>query len=286
LIKLLENSLKENSSFKKESRSSIVDYCTLYMDASGDYGWPSPFGKSQTKWYTVGGIILTPEQDFEIKKRTNNILEKYIDDNIRSSFPSSYYELHYLELMCGNNIYQKLERIDRRHMADEVFQLIKDIKPIIIATSINKLQMKKVYEDNANPPKLLAVRSVVSKFSMHLTRNDKIGTVVYDEEEYRNDVLMRNMMTSFRRVGTEIKGWKYQPSKTDKLLNVLNTINLCPSELSPGIQLADFVARSVWQRYEREKGRRYDEIAPFWDVDQTNKITYSDSIVPARSKWK
>lgn len=263
-----------------------MDYCTLYMDASGDYGWPDPFGKSQTTWYTVGGIVLTPEQDLEIKKQTSDILEKYITDDVRSSFPSKYYELHYLDLMCGKNIYHKLERIDRKKMADEVFELIKEIKPMIIATSINKLQMKKVYGDDAEPPKLLAVRSVISKFSMHLTRNGKIGTIVYDEEEYHNDVLMRTMVSGFRRFGTEIKGWKYRPTKTDKLTNVLNTINLCPSELSSGIQLADFIARSVWQHYEGQKSRRYQEIDLFWDFDKENNITYRDSVVPDYSKWK
>ncbi|MCH7647327.1 MAG: DUF3800 domain-containing protein [Thaumarchaeota archaeon] len=263
-----------------------MDYCTLYMDSSGDQGWPNPFGRSETIWYTVGGIVLTPEQDLAIKTETTEILKKFIEDDMRSNFPSSYYELHYLDLMCGNNIYNKLEKIDRRKMADEVFALIKEIKPIVIATSINKLQMRKVYEDNAKHPKTLAVGSVISKFSMHLTRNNKIGTVVYDEEEYRNDVLMRRMVSSFRRVGTEIKGWNYLPRKTDKLTNVLNTINLCPSELSPGIQLADFIARSVWQHYEKQKNRRYEELNSLWDFDEKKQIYYRDSVVPSIIKWK
>jgi len=261
-----------------------LDSCTLYLDASGDSGWPPPFGKSSNKWYTMAGIILTPEQDLLTKKRTGEILEKYISDEIKSSYPHNYYELHYLELMCGNNIYKELEKIQRKEMADEVFNFLLELKPIIIATSINKLQMKKVHSTSAFNPKRLAMRSVVSKFSMYLNRHDMIGAVVFDEEEYRNDTKLREMIQNFRTSGTNISGFRYQPSQNTKLENVLNTIQLCPSELSPGLQCTDFIARSVWQHKEKGKSNRYNEIDSLWEHTETS--TYKDSVYPSLYKWK
>ena len=76
----------------------------------------------------MAGIIFTPEQDLQIKHRTCKILDKYISDEMISSYPDDYYELHYLDLMCGNNIYQKLERSERKNMADEVFETFIGIK--------------------------------------------------------------------------------------------------------------------------------------------------------------
>ena len=61
------------------------------------------------------------------------------------------------------------------------------------------------------------------------------------------------MIQAFRKHGTNITDFLYQPSKNDKLENILNTIQLCPSELSPGIQCADFIARSVWQYHEKKQ---------------------------------
>ncbi len=232
----------------------------------------------------MAGIIFTPEQDLQIKQKTCKILEKYISDEMKSSYPDGYYELHYLDLMCGNNIYQKLAKIQRKDMADDVFELLLDLKPVIISTSINKLQMKKNYSTDADNPKQLAMRSIISKFSMYLTRHNMVGMVIFDEEEYKNDTKLREKIHAFRKNDTNIQGFLYHPSKNDKLENILNTIQLCPSELSPGIQCADFIARSVWQHHEHEKNNRYEQIEPLWE--HTSDSIYGDSIIPSIEKWK
>ena len=59
-----------------------------------------------------------------------------------------------------------------------------------------------------------------------------IGMVVFDEEEYKNDIKLRGMIQAFKKHGTNITGFLYQPSKNDKLENILNTIQFCTSELS------------------------------------------------------
>jgi len=262
------------------------EYCTLYVDSSGDQGWPRPFGKSNVTWYTVGGVILTPEQDLMIRDMSADILSEFISDGARTSFPPSRYELHYLDLMCGNNIYRELQREDRRRMADRVFSMIREVRPALIATSVNKLQLKKAYEHQAANPKILAAGSVIGRFSAYLARNDRIGMVVYDEEEYRSDARMRDMISDLRRPGTGAAKAQRSPQQANRLTNFLNTINLCPSELSPGIQVADFVARSVWQHREKGKSVRYGEIESLWDAGEAGDGQCRDSVMPPESEWR
>ncbi|HXT83845.1 MAG TPA: DUF3800 domain-containing protein [Verrucomicrobiae bacterium] len=263
-----------------------MDYCTLYLDASGDFGWPPPFGKSKNNWYVLAGIILTPEADLKAKNETLRILKKYISEDVRVSYTDSEYELHYTDIIFGNNIFSKLEEESlRKSIADEVFKLILELKPILVGIAINKLQMKRVYQNDADSPKFLAIRSVINKFSMYLKRRQKIGSIVYDAEEYRKDVELRNEMHGFRRHGIMRRGGGYQPMYEDKLENILNTINLSPSEMSPGLQLADFCARSIWQHHEHNKSDRYTEISSLWEYDERASRTYTETIFPSRSKW-
>ena len=227
---------------------------------------------------------MTPSQDLKAKKETARILGTCITDGARSGYPDEYYELHYLDLEYGKNIYKGLKKPEIDQMMDEVFSLISGLEPTITAVSINKLQMKKACKDGAYNPKCLAMHSNIAKFSEYLDRHGAVGSVVFDEEEYKNDIKLRKMIQDIRRNGVNIYGANYQPAKDSKLENVLNTVLLCPSESSPGIQCADFISRAVWQHREKNKSRRYDEIEPLWE--RAADAVYSDTIFPAMSKWK
>ena len=91
-------------------------------------------------------------------------------------------------------------------------------------------------------------------------------------------------MHSISKHGANIMGSSYQPAKNDKLENILNTVQLCPSELSPGIQYADFIARSVWQHHEQQKRDRYNKINNLWEHDG-DKV-YDDTMFPSITNWK
>ena len=91
------------------------------------------------------------------------------------------------------------------------------------------------------------MRSVVHKFSMHLNRRNKIGTVVYDADKYNFDLLLRESIQNFRRYGINLRSLYYD-TQIDYLPNILNNINFCPSHMSTGLQLSDFIAQwmSTW----------------------------------------
>lgn len=256
-----------------------MDSCTLYLDASGDTGWTNPFGKSKTEWYVLGGIVLTPEADLEAHKETCRILEKYIPEEVRVKFPDRLYELHYLDIIRGQSLFSHLQREQLKALSDEVFNLIIRLKPVLFATAINKTQLKRVYGNNAHIPNRLAMRATIGRFSMYLNRESRIGTVTYDAEEYRKDKSLQEMIMSFRRYGIVLTGENYRPFRDDNLRNLLNTINMAPSETSPSIQLADFCSRAVWQHFEHGKSNRFNQISFLGDGG------FEPSIVPAKHRW-
>lgn len=256
-----------------------MDSCTLYLDASGDPGWTAPFGKSIIEWYVMGGVVLKPETDLKAHKETCKILEKYVPNNIRAQFPDQVYELHYLDIIRGKNLFSHLKREELKSLSDEVFNLILELKPVLFATAVNKTQLKRVYGSNAYIPNHLAMRATIGRFSMYLKRENLIGTVTYDAEEYRKDKNVQQMIHGFRRYGIVITGENYHPVVKDGMGNLLNTINMASSETSPGIQLADFCARAVWQHLEHQKSDRFNQIVSLGDAG------YEPSIVPSKSRW-
>ena len=56
----------------------MSDYVTLYMDDAGDSQWTHPRGNSTVKNHTIGGIILSPEQDMTVRAEINALLRKHI----------------------------------------------------------------------------------------------------------------------------------------------------------------------------------------------------------------
>jgi hypothetical protein len=250
---------------------------SLYLDASGDPGWPPPFGKSQIKFYVMAGLALTPEQDHKAHIETDRILNKYIPSARWASLADKY-ELHYHSLIRGKGIYSKLQRLELKAMADEVFDFLLDLKPVLFATVVDKVKQKLKYGPGAYKPRRLAVRATIHRFCMFLDREKGVGSVIMDEEDYRKDKEIQEMVHRFRTFGITIRGIRYQPLKESWLERVLNAINFTPSEMSPGIQLADFCSRSTWQHFERGKSNRFNQLSPLWDREQ-NRV-YEPSVVP------
>jgi hypothetical protein len=248
---------------------------TLYLDSTGESGWNPPYGKSKNRYYTVAGLAITPESNLEAYREVDKILRKYIP---RSEWDSPIFELCYHHLIRGKGIYRTLPHLQRKAMADEVFDLILGLKPILFATVINKLALKRRYGVNAFDPKLLAMRATIHRFAMSLNREKAVGTVIMDEEEYRKDHLIQEMVKTFKKNGIIIRGYNYQPRYIEKIDRIIDTISFTASNESSGIQLADFCARTTWQHFERNKSDRFQQLDSLWDRDGDNK--YEPSVFP------
>jgi hypothetical protein len=263
--------------------TASIGYSTLYLDASGDPGWPKPFGNSRTEWYIVSGLVLSPANDFIAKETSDKILKKYIRENERRKFPPKFYEINYHDIIRGKNLYGSLEDIRRKTLSDEIFDLLKSLKPILFATASNKTQLKRVYGSQAYHPRVLGLRATIHRYAMYLERINEIGSIVVDQEEYRKDKELQAMVQDFRRDGITIRGDNYQPMVENKLRRILNTISFTPSHLSIGLQLADVCSRVTWFHFERNKSMRFNQISSLWDRE-SEKI-YEPSIIPSKSRW-
>lgn len=264
-----------------------MEPCTIYLDASGDQAWTYPFGRSLTEWYVVAGLVVTPGQDHKASLETARILKKYISEDSRNQFPDKYYEIHFNDIINGNNIYNLnagFPREKRREMADEILELILDINPILFATAINKKQLKYVYGQIAYNPKSLAIRATIHRFSIFLERENRIGSVIIDSEEYIKDKELQSMVHGFRRFGITIRGNRYNPMYENRLKNVLNNISFTPSHLSPGIQLADVCSKCTMLHFERGKSNRFNQLSALWDKNSYDRV-FEPSIFPATANW-
>jgi hypothetical protein len=248
----------------------------LYLDSCGDPGWPHPNGKSQLRYYVVAGLALTPSQDLDAYVEVERILKSYLAWEVWSD---QRLELCYHHLIRGKGAYSKLDHPQRLAMANEVFNLLLKLKPVLFATVIDKGRLKQRYGVNAFDPKLLGIRATIHRYAMFLKRQTNgIGNVMMDAEEYRKDHAIQEMVRTFKKTGVIIRGWDYQPMYEERLDRILNTIAFADSKTSVGIQLADFCSRTTWQHFEREKSERFKQLSPLWNRVGT-KI-YEPSIVP------
>jgi hypothetical protein len=254
---------------------SSSQFCTLYLDASGDPGWPLPYGKSPLRWYVVAGLALVPEMDLEAHRESDRILKKYIPP---PEWNSPKFELCMHDLQAGKGVCSAVQPSQRLSMMNDVFDLIGRLHPILFATAIDKSLLKKRYQLKAMQPKSLGVRATIHRFAMSLNRRKMIGSVTIDEEEYRKDKELQVMIRSFKRGDIVIRGASYQPRFTERIERILNTLNVASSAMAPGLQLADFCSRSTWLHFERKKSNRFNQLSSLWDRD-ANRV-YEPSVFP------
>jgi hypothetical protein len=248
---------------------------TLYLDSTGESGWNPPYGKSKNRYYVVAGLALTPKSNLGAYRDAERILKKYIP---KQEWSSKKFELCYHHLIRGKGIYGSLTHPQRFAMANEVFDLILSLKPILFATVIDKPALKGRYGINAYDPKLLAIRATIHRFAMSMKRESAVGAVSMDAEEYRKDHLIQEMVRTFKKNGIIIRGFTYQPMYIERINRIVDTINFTDSNVSSGIQLADFCARTTWQHYERNKSKRFQQISLLWD--RVGYRIYEPSVFP------
>ncbi|MFH0897726.1 MAG: DUF3800 domain-containing protein [Candidatus Bathyarchaeota archaeon] len=246
---------------------------TLYIDCTGDGGWNPQHGKSTTRFYVVAGLSISPDCNLRAYQEVEKILTKYFSNK----WNIGDYELCYHDLIQGSGIYSNLTHIERLGLANEIFDVILNLKPTLFATVIDKPLLKSRYGRNAYDPKLLAMRATIHRFAMSLKRESAIGNVTMDAEEYRKDILIQEMVRNFKRDGIQIRGMNYQPMYYENISQIIDTISFTDSKVSTCIQLVDFCSRSTWQHYESSKSKRFSQLSPLWDH---NSKVYEPSVFP------
>ncbi len=224
----------------------------LYMDESGDAGLPKKHS-SHTRHMVYAGVILAPEQCYSVQEGIQQILDQHFSK--KGIQPPE--ELHYNDVVRERGVYGELTGIQRKDLCDDVFKLIERVEPTLIATVIGK---KKHEEKYVNPvsPKSYSFRSNVERFHFFLDSQDEYGSVIIDESESFVDNRLRRLVYKATDEGIKLAG------TGTKILRIMDSAMTTPSEMSPGVQLADFVAYVTWCHYERNQSNRYNQIDHLW----------------------
>jgi hypothetical protein len=223
----------------------------------------------------LGGLALDPEKENLAQSRVADVVRRYLGEP-----PSpQVYELRFSDLYARRGDYRTLTLAQAQAMEAEVVNLLLGLNPILFATVVDKDRHQARYGLRAYHPKEMALAGVVQRFDMDLARLQAYGSVVMDEEQVRKDARLREMIHRSRRTGLSFRGMSYQPSYDSIPTRINGTVNFSPSELSTGIQLADFCAGVVWRKYERGEDARFNRIEPlFYRVGPRR---YEPSVVPA-----
>jgi hypothetical protein len=89
-----------------------------------------------------------------------------------------------------------------------------------------------------------------------------LGMAIADTQTFEKAI--QAMIHEAKTIGIKIGGPNLPSDKDSRLKNVLNTVVCCPSHMSPGIQLADYVAYATFSHHERAQSRRYNQVRDLW----------------------
>ena len=234
-------------------------YATLYLDESGGKSWPSPWGRNPDTHYVLAGLALDPTQDLEAHRSLPLLLKAAFVG--KAETPT---EFHYGALINGRGAYALLSREERRALADQVFALLRRIRPVLIGTVVRKNWLKLRYRDKAVTPPEYAMNATAERFDRHLVETNQIGMIMMDTCGLADDAAVRHIVHYSRTAGTRWVGGSYVPAYNSNLARVLNAVAFTPSHMSPGVQLADAVAYATFSNFERDKGDRYYQLDPLW----------------------
>lgn len=219
----------------------------MYMDESGDGGLPRPHGASNTRHMVYAGVVVNGAQNFELRQGTEELLSQFFGEDEEPD------ELHYGDLINDRGVYENIRGEQKKNIADAVFEVVKDVEPTIIATVIDKRRHGNQYADPWQP-KPYIFRGSIARFQYYVDNHGSVGLTICDAEESFIHTQLRKIVNDARSDGVRIV------EEGSKLTNIMDSVMFTPSHMSPGIQIADFVAYAIWSKFEYGNDRRYQEI--------------------------
>lgn len=238
----------------------------LYVDSSGDDGWPIPHGKSSCRHHVTVGLSIDSGKWSGVANQTQAAFTKYFPDP--ANRPK---EFHYTELVGGKGTYRQLSGSERKSLADDVLRIIINAAPTLFAVVVKKdehyIKYLTARGSNAERPGMIGVTFLIPRFNMFLLRNHEVGCMVLDCENLKKDRRLQYEIQRMRVEGAIRSGpFSIQPFfYQTHFENVIESCFFVPSELSPGIQLADFCAYSIWTKFEHGRQFRYNQLYRFFD---------------------
>lgn len=240
----------------------------LFLDASGDPGWPSPFGKSKTKWYVLAGMAIEENRHNDLEMSLEGINKTYFDSkNLNCK------ELKYSSLNAGKMYpYDKLNVQEKQNLADDIFKEITSLNPVVFAVAIDKGAHHAKY-NSPYPPDSTALRFILPRYEKYLKRTNQTGIIIADESSKESDKMMKILLKNARSTGVVLNSSiSPDPYRTDTRLPSIITTIFTKSEDYAGIQYVDFIAYGIWIYFEHGIKTRVPNIKPLFD--KVNGKTY------------
>ncbi len=249
----------------------------LYLDASGDSGWPPPYGKSRTNWYVLSALSL---EESLWKKADEGVRDVLTNHGLQ--WLTNFRELRLSTILAGATPYDKMGRTQRSKLIDDVFNLVLSLKPVLFYSAIDKAKHKSQYLDIALSPHVWALQLICPRFHKYLLRVDGYGILVMDPEETRKDAKLKELIKNAKQQGIVLKS-SFNPFLSDtQLPRLIESVLFVDSHDSPGIQLADFCSHAIWKYYERGMRYRYNQISKLLDSHGGN--VYGSIVWPRQHK--
>lgn len=220
----------------------------MYLMFVDESGTAPPPGKKHSRYFVIGGIILSEYLWYDIAQKFKILKKKYgVAGEVKWRFFSPHNKDNSL---LGLNIEHKQQlRLD-------ILQLItqyRSIKIISVIVDIVSLYQHRTSIQTSDELYQFTYTQLIERFQYYLQDTEREtgvssnGIVICDHREHKEDKKLRELHQ-------QLLGGEGCMSPHYHLVNTKNLIEgvfLSPSHLTIGIQLADIVAGAIFRKYEK-----------------------------------
>jgi hypothetical protein len=204
----------------------------LYVDESGN-----PDGQ-QDRYFVLGGIAMFERIPYFMNQAVNELEAQF--------FPNNPVEFH------AQAIVAHAEEPWKSLPAEKRFAILNDLCEIITRHDVVLFAVALERSTTAEPI-TRAFEELCTRFDLFLERqhsagNQQRGLIIFDETRYESR--LQTLLGEYRNTGTRHR----------RLRNFADVPFFADSKSTRLLQLADFVAYSVFRRYERADTRWLDKI--------------------------
>ncbi len=220
----------------------------LYIDESGDLGdyldenYQVIDGSS--RFFTLAGIIASDNEKEALDDAVGLTIDKYFKD---IQLPERF-KLHYHPLRNSCYPYDRLSDMQRRRLADDVFDMIRESDCVLLSVTIDLKHHCKRYSIPADPQSY-AMLIMLERFQDFLEEHGGTGEAVYERLNKKARKKAERVMAGLREV-LRFRHHKELSSISGRIING-------DPKKHPILQLADFFAYAVWIR--STTGKRSEE---------------------------
>lgn len=233
-----------------------------FVDESGT---PAKPGQEKPRYFVFGGLVIPEERWKHIREQLTGLKARLkYHGEVKWRYFSPENNDH-------NNPMREWNREQRNYFRDCMFRIVARDRSLRIIVGVsdaplayglgNVNRQEDIY---FHTYKVLTER--FQYFLQDLTRESGHYTSGIIVADHRNGPEDRNMRMRHERLVRESRMY------TSTYENFVESIFLCPSHMSVGIQFADMVAGAMWRFHEHGDSRWFDVIKPTFRTDRAGTI--------------